>query len=126
MSGVLIDTSVWVAHFREHNPALEQLLLQDLALAHPLVVGELACGTPPRRMQTLQDLQSLRQAQQATVAQALGLIEQQRLYGQGCGLVDVLLLASTLMTEGARIWTLDHKLAKLAKTQGVLHIPQKH
>jgi hypothetical protein len=36
-------------------------------------------------------------------------IETERLYGQGCGCVDLTLLASTLMTPGAQIWTLDNR-----------------
>ena len=46
MKGVLVDTSVWVDHFRKQNNALTDLLELDLVMAHPLVVGEIACGTP--------------------------------------------------------------------------------
>lgn len=120
MSGVLVDTSVWVAHFRTSQPVLGQLLAMDLALSHPLVIGELACGTPPRRSQTLQDLASLRQTQQASIEEAMAFVERHGLYGKGCGLVDMLLLASTLLTDGARLWTLDKRLASLAREQDVL------
>lgn len=120
MSGVLVDTSVWVAHFRTSQPVLGQLLAMDLVLSHPLVIGELACGTPPRRRQTLQDLASLRQTQQASIEEAMAFAERHGLYGKGCGLVDMLLLASTLLTDGARLWTLDKRLASLAREQGVL------
>lgn len=58
MSGVLVETAVWVDHFRNCNEVLEDLLHQDLALTHPLVVGEKACGTPPApRAQVLGDLE---------------------------------------------------------------------
>lgn len=46
---VLIDTSVWVEHFRRPLPALIQLLRVDDVLTHPLVILELTCGTPPNR-----------------------------------------------------------------------------
>ena len=37
-------------------------------------------------------------------------------------LVDItLLLASTLLTEGSALWTLDRRLAELAERFGVLH-----
>jgi predicted nucleic acid-binding protein len=49
MKGVVVDTSVWVDHFRANNRALVELLEFDLVLMHPMVVGELACGTPPER-----------------------------------------------------------------------------
>lgn len=47
MSEVLVDTSVWIAHFRKRNEELVGLLGHNLAMTHPLVIGEIACGTPP-------------------------------------------------------------------------------
>lgn len=47
MKRVLVDTSVWVDHFKYHNVRLVQLLGFDLALMHPMVLAEIACGTPP-------------------------------------------------------------------------------
>ncbi|QSH81876.1 MAG: hypothetical protein JVY19_11675 [Ferrovum myxofaciens] len=44
---VLIDTSVWIDHFRNGNDALIDLIGLDLALTHPMVILEIACGTPP-------------------------------------------------------------------------------
>lgn len=118
---VLVDTSVWVDHFRQRNAPLVALLAQDAVLIHPLVLGELACGTPPSRTQTLADLQRLQPAQQATVREVMALVERERLFGLGCGLVDVSLLASALMTPGATLWTLDRRLAALAERFGVAH-----
>ena len=126
MSGVLVDTSVWVDHFRRRNDALIGLLGLDQVLGHPLVVGEVACGTPPERHQTLAELALLQPAQRASVDEALQFIENEHLFGLGCGLVDIMLLASTLMTPGARLWTLDHRLAGLADRFAVLHRPQVH
>ena len=63
---VLVDTSVWVDHFRRTNDALIDLITRDLAATHPMVIVELACGTPPApRAQTLGDLALLMQVQQA-------------------------------------------------------------
>jgi hypothetical protein len=113
---VLVDTSVWAEHFRNSNTTLTKLLLSDRVLAHPMVVAELACGTPPSpRTQTLSDIGLLEPANQASIAEVQILIEQEKLYGLGCGLVDIALLASTLITPGARLWTLDKRLAKLAE-----------
>ena len=41
---VLVDTSVWVSHFRDGNNELENLLNDGAVLCHPLILGELACG----------------------------------------------------------------------------------
>ena len=111
---VLVDTSVWVNHFRRRNKSLVALMLRDEALIHPMVLGELACGTPPApRERTLGDIGLLRSATQASFDEVMAFIEREKLYGVGCGSVDLSLLASTLMTPGARLWTLDKRLAEL-------------
>lgn len=50
-------------------------------------------------------------------------IEQERLFGLGCGLVDLMLLASVKLTPGIRLCTLDHRLSVLAQRFGVLYQP---
>ncbi|MDQ0138644.1 type II toxin-antitoxin system VapC family toxin [Cupriavidus necator] len=124
---VLVDTSVWVDHFRHRNEALVRLMRADQVLTHPMVVAELACGTPPApRARTLGDLALLQPARQATLAEVIALVEREKLYGLGCGLVDVALLASTLITPGARLWTLDQRLGELSARFGVAQRPSLH
>ena len=90
-------------------------MLRDEVLTHSMVLGELACGTPPGpRERTLGDIGLLRPATQASRDEVMAFIEREKLYGLGCGIVDMCLLASTRMTPGARLWTLDKRLAKLA------------
>jgi predicted nucleic acid-binding protein len=110
---VLIDTSVWIAHFRERNDGLVDLLNQDHVLIHPMILGELACGTPPDRVRTLADLSNLRYSQQPTLGEVMKFVERHQLYGLGCGLIDMFLLASALMSH-SKLWTLDKRLAKLS------------
>jgi predicted nucleic acid-binding protein len=120
MKRVLVDTSVWVNHFKHHNATLVQLLGFDLALMHPMVLAEIACGTPPApRERTLSDLGLLRQTQQASLQEVMDFIEREKLYGLGCGLVDIVLLASTLMTLDAELWTLDKRLNVISDRFGV-------
>lgn len=126
MKGVLVDTSVWVDHFRNRNDALVELLAFDLVMAHPMVLGEIACGTPPNRVRTLIDLEKLQQTQQASVREVIAFVERERLFGMGCGLVDMQLLASTMMTPGVELWTLDKRLSGLAERFGVMHRPVLH
>ena len=124
MNGVLVDTSVWVDHFRNRNEDLVNLLTLDMVLSHPLIVTELACGTPPApRSRTLADVATLAQARQATLEEVRGFIEREQLYGLGCGVVDLALLASTLLTPGSRLWSLDRRLAQLAQRFGVAFWP---
>ncbi|MEY2854159.1 MAG: hypothetical protein RL030_1291 [Pseudomonadota bacterium] len=120
MAGVLADTSIWVAHFRRPDTTLQSLLQNDHVLCHPLIVIEIACGTPPApRARTLTHLQNLRQPVIASPAEILQLIEQKRIADSGCGAVDASLLASALLTPGTRLWTSDRPLAALAQRLGV-------
>jgi predicted nucleic acid-binding protein len=124
---VLIDTSVWVDHFRRRNETLVHLITTDQAFTHPFVLLELACGTPPApRARSLHDIGLLRHAQQASWSEVLLFIEAERLYGQGCGCVDLTLLASTLMTPGAQLWTLDSCLSALARRLNVAYLRDAH
>lgn len=126
MTGVLVDTSVWVDHFRRRNDGLADLLELDQVLTHPLIVGEIACGTPPQRDRTLSYLNALQPARQASVREVIDFIERERLFGLGCGLVDLLLLASTLITPGVVLWTLDKRLCALADRFDVMYQSALH
>lgn len=124
---VLIDTSVWVEHFKHKNTDLVQLCLQDMALIHPMIIGELACGTPPApREKTLSDLALLSSSQQASQSEVIAFIERETLYGLGCGLIDITLLASTMMTANCLLWTFDKRLQALAKRFDVSYVHDGH
>jgi predicted nucleic acid-binding protein len=116
---ILVDTSVWIKHFRAGNERLKGLLLDGQVLCHPFVVGELACGTLRKRAEILSMLKSLPQAQLLEHEEVLGFLEARRLYGRGMGWVDAHLLASTLLT-GCMIWTFDKPLRRAAAVLNVL------
>ena len=83
-------------------------------------LAEIACGTPPvPREQTLGAMALLGQAHQASLAEVMAFIESEKLYGLGCGFVDMALLASACVTPEATLWTLDKKLLDLATRFGV-------
>ncbi|WP_280547776.1 type II toxin-antitoxin system VapC family toxin [Halomonas sp. 11-S5] len=124
---ILVDTSVWVDHFRHRNAALVDLLESDQAMSHPMVVVELACGTPPApRVQVLNNIELLRPCQQASLQEVREFIERNELFGKGCGLVDMALLASTLITPGGQLWTLDRRLDEMARRFSVAYQPPMH
>ena len=127
MTPVLVDTSVWIAHFRRANPVLQSLAAMDQVLSHPLVLLELACGTPPApRERTIGDLKKLRQAVVATTDETLALIEKEQLYDCGCGAIDMALLASALLTPGTLVWTLDKNFGSMASRLGVAFSSASH
>ncbi len=124
---VLVDTSVWIAHFRSANSVLAELIERDRVLGHPMVLAEIACGTPPApRERTLGDLALLRQAHTASFTEAMAFIEREKLYGLGCGFVDIALLASTCITPDTTLWALDKKLMNLAERFDVQFAPPLH
>lgn len=124
---VLIDTSIWVEHFKQRNEGLVALLEMDLVLTHPMVVAEIACGTPPApRKRTLHDLGLLQECHSASTPELMAFIEREKLYGLGSGLIDLALLASTLITPDARLWTLNRRLMNLAKRFSVAYGRKTH
>jgi hypothetical protein len=83
-------------------------------LAHPFVIGELALGTLRDPENVLGFLGKLPRALKAEDAEVLQLIHARNLAGLGIGYVDTHLLASTLLTPSASLWTLDKRLASVA------------
>lgn len=116
---ILVDTSVWIDHFRGGDPELASLLRDGRVLIHPGVTGELALGQLSRRSEILGLLRNLPQAKAATDAEVLTLIDNDQLFGLGIGYVDAHLLAATILTTGARLWTRDRRLAAVAAQQGL-------
>jgi predicted nucleic acid-binding protein len=122
---VLVDTSVWVAHFKYSKDSLIKLLVEDSVLCHPLIIAEIACGTPPSpRKRTLSDMSLLAKSHIANQTEVLTMIEQHQLYGKGCGYIDIALLCSALITPDTKLWTLDKRLAKLSEQFEVLYSPE--
>lgn len=111
---VLVDTSVWVAHFKQRDERLVTLLEAGRVVCHPYVVVEVACGTPPRRRAIIGMLAELESVPVATPDELLALVQQRALHGCGCGFVDVSLLAAVLLSEKTLLWTLDRRLDAVA------------
>ena len=116
---ILVDTSVWVDHFRRGNARLVTALDRQQVVTHPFVIGELACGDLNHRTESLALLRELPVAPLATDHEALALIEARKLMGRGLGYVDVHLLAAALLSPQLTIWTLDAALSTTAARLGV-------
>jgi predicted nucleic acid-binding protein len=119
---VLIDTSVWVRHFRSSNTDVVRLLDRERVVSHDFVVGELACGSLKARQVTIGYLQELISLPVMSVSEVLILIESKELYSRGIGLIDAQLLASTLATPDTMLWTVDKRLGQIATELEVSYI----
>ena len=111
---ILVDTSIWVDHFRRSNAQLVDALQRDDVLIHPFIIGEIACGSLRNRATTLELLQQMPMATVAEFDEVLGYVERFKLHGKGIGYVDVHLLASAVMS-GATLWTNDKRLKATAR-----------
>ena len=120
---ILIDTPVWINHWRSGVPQLLDLLDGEQVLMHPMVVGELACGNLRDRIQVLESLSDLPEVTVAFAEEVLVFIERHQLMGRGIGYVDVNLLASTALHRSARLWTVDGRLRDAAVELGLAYSP---
>ena len=115
---VLIDTSVWVDHFRHRESLLVDLLNSGEVVTHPFIIGELACGNLRNRTEILSLLSALPNLKIASHSEALHLVAARSLHGKGIGWIDIHLLSSSLLNH-IPIWTRDKKLNAAAKALGI-------
>jgi len=119
---VLVDTSVWVRHFREGDPDLKRLLNDGQVMCHPYIVGELACGNMKNRREVLSLIQLLPLATLAQHEEVLCFIESNHLMGKGLGYIDVHLSASALLT-GVPVWSHNKRLNGANEMLGIRYDP---
>ncbi len=109
----LVDTSVWIEHFRKGNDRLATMLDEGEVLGHQFVIGELACGSLRNRDELLRLLGALPATPLAEHDEVLSFLANRRLAGKGLGWIDMHLLASALLAS-CRLWTLDKALSRAA------------
>ncbi len=111
---ILADTSIWIEHLRRGHSLLFDLLDRGEVLMHPLIIGEIACGSLSNRATLLSLLDNLPPATECTHDEARTLIEREHLMSLGIGIVDVHLLASARLSK-APLWTMDRRLREAAR-----------
>jgi predicted nucleic acid-binding protein len=116
---ILIDTSVWIDHFRVGDERLVSLLEAGEVLGHPFVAGEIALGDLRQRDHILRFLERLPQAASASHTEVMHIIDREALFGRGIGYVDAHLLAAARLTSGSKLWTRDRRLHAAAAELGL-------
>lgn len=111
---VLVNTSVWIDHFRKTNDVLVSLLNKGNVVTHEFIIGELACGKFNNDKQIMNLLNNLQKVKKITLEEYLLFIEKYQISGKGIGFVDVHLLASSKLS-GYPLFTHDKKLLNVAK-----------
>ena len=120
---ILVDTSIWIDHFRAAEPQLVSLLTQNRVLTHSCIIGEIALGSIAKRDDVLRYLRNLAQAVVASHVEVMTLIDRHRLMNSGIGYVDACLLASAALTPDAALWTRDKAVRAAAARCGVAPKP---
>ena len=98
---------------------LQELLLSDDVVTHPLIRLELALGSIANREVVLADLSRLPQVPVAKAEELFGLVELRKLYRRGIGITDLNLVASALFDRSILIWTRDRRLGDIADELGL-------
>ena len=110
----LVDTSVWIDHFRKTDPLLVKALGDHLVACHPFIIGELALGSLRDRKTVIAMLENLPSVTRANDSEVLGMIEDRKLFARGLGLMDAHLLAAALIEGDVQIWTKDKRFQTIA------------
>ena len=116
---ILVDSSVWIDHFRSGNRTLADLLAEEQVLLHPFIIGELVLGGLPGGVGHVEALLDMPSATPADDDEVLLFIQHHALTGRGIGYGDAHLLASTRLTPSAALWTRDRRLLTVARTLGL-------
>jgi predicted nucleic acid-binding protein len=117
MKPVVVDSNIWVHHWRTENRLLMEMMADGEIWTHPLVIGELSMGTLRNRERLLWDLTRLGRPQLATDAETRQMVEARRLWGRGIGWNDAKILASVVI-GGCLLWTQDKRLDEAALEMG--------
>lgn len=118
---IIVDTSVWIEHVKVGVPHLSELLLRRVVLFHDFIELELRCGVYPDRDMFFAELSKMPRVEAMSIKDIVEFIERNRLYGQGCGGVDLALLAVAAL-KSVKLWTRDKRLSVLAEAMGVNYL----
>ena len=118
---VLLDTSVWINHFKRNDPLVVRLLEEHLVVVHEFVIAELACGSLRARDETLRYLKDMPRLQPISTGEVMEFIDARTLFSRGVGLVDVQLLGSVVVAGDTLLWSRDKRLSEVAAEIGVCY-----
>ena len=118
---IIVDTSVWVDHFRRPDKQLVDLLDENAVMLHPFILGELLLGGMPADGEAATALRIIPQAPIATAEETAKFITRAMLAGTGIGYVDTHLLVSARLLGSGRVHTRDKNLQEQATRLGVAY-----
>lgn len=120
---ILVDTPIWIDHLREKDHRLAGLVMRGQVLCHPLIIAELAMGSLKDRATTLFEFEDLARSHHIELDEVRALVEREKLYSRGIGVIDATLIASCLQQRGTLLWTRDKRLNAVAEHFGIAYQP---
>jgi predicted nucleic acid-binding protein len=120
---IIVDTSIWVDHFRRKTQSLVNLIADGGIMLHPYVYGELALGGFPTKGAAADEMLELARPPVASAKETLTFITWAELAGTGVGYVDTHLLISARLLGTGRVLTSDKRLHAQAERLGVAYTP---
>ena len=115
---VLVDTSIWINHFRQKDRHLETLLNEMVIAVHPYTIAELSLEQLKNRREILSLMRALPEATLVSQEELMHFIEHRHLASSSIGFVDAHLLASIELMRGL-LWTGDKSLRLAADELGL-------
>jgi hypothetical protein len=112
----LVDTSVWVEHFKKESSRLAPLLLEGQVLTHQFILGELSLGHFHKKDRNLifERLSALDVVPTSPHAEVFDFSMKHKLAGKGIGWIDCHLLHA-VNKHKIPLLSLDKNLIKLSK-----------
>lgn len=114
----LVDSSVWISHFKTPNLRLISLLENTYVVTHSFILTELYLGIPKNKKEIFSRLNHIPVLRSISYAELCFFIDEFNLAGKGLGLVDTSILASAYLND-VSLYTLDKKLAAAARRIGI-------
>ena len=113
---IIPDTSIWIEFFKANEPIHSKMvdfLDNGEVLIVPIVFGELLQGALNKREIDLIDryYQLLPKVEQGDLMIQAGIYSQKNKWiNQGIGLIDAIIITSTIVSK-SKLWTLDKKMS---------------
>lgn len=113
---ILVDTNIWIAHFKRADPELIDLLQNDKIVTHDFILGELALGhlSKKNRLLILERMNFLRKIPTSPHNEVKTFIEKYQIIANSIGWIDVHLLHACFKSK-IDLFTRDKNLDRLAR-----------
>ncbi len=110
---LLLDTNVWIHHFKFGNPELIPHLENGDVKMHDFILAELSLGhfkTSKLRNQILERLNLISKIRTSSHEEVMSFIEKRKIAGRGIGYIDCHLVHSAI-NNNLKLITLDKRLS---------------